>query len=112
MPVVATPFLTDLETQTSPVEHSVKLLIVLAQKFQSLGCEPCLRTSGPFHALPRVANQARFFLFSLRKGRKRSRRSSLSGRRVRFVVIGHFACLESGFRFFGAVVCVPPFGTA
>ena len=44
---VDTPFLTDLETQTSPIEHLVILHNVLVQKFQSLGCEPCLRTSEP-----------------------------------------------------------------
>ncbi|KAF5933761.1 hypothetical protein HYC85_029932 [Camellia sinensis] len=90
---VDTPFLTDLETQTSPVEHSVILHIVLVQKFQSLGCEPCLRTSGLFCALPRFANQAPFSLFSRPEGRERSRRSSLSGRRLRFV--GSFSTIAS-----------------
>ena len=109
MLIVDTPFLTDHETQTSPVERSVILHIVLVQKFQSLGCEPYLRTSGLFCALPRFANQAPF---SLPEGRERSHRSSLSGRRLRFVVVGRFARLESGFRFFGAVGRVPRFGTA
>ena len=109
---VDTQFLTDLETQTSPVEHSVILHIVLAEKFQSLGCEPCLQTSGLFCALPRFANQALFSLFSILEGRERSRRSSLSGRRLCFVFVGHFARLESDFRFFGAVGRVPRFGTA
>ncbi|GMP84648.1 hypothetical protein CsSME_00038097 [Camellia sinensis var. sinensis] len=88
------------------------LHIVLVQRFQSLGCEPCLQTSELFHALPRFANQALFSLFSLLEGRERSHRSSFSGRRLRFVVIGHFARLESGFRFFEAVGHVPRFGTA
>ena len=74
---VDTPFLTDLKTQTSPIERSVMLLIVLVQKFQSLGCEPCLRTSGLFCALPRFANQVLFSLFALPEGRERSRRPSL-----------------------------------
>ncbi|GMP63930.1 hypothetical protein CsSME_00025418 [Camellia sinensis var. sinensis] len=93
---VDTPFLTDLKTQTSPVERSVMLHIVLVLRFQSLGCEPCLRTSGLFCALPRFANQV---LFSLPKGRERSRRPSLRGRRLRFVVVGHFSYLKPGFRF-------------
>ena len=88
------------------------LHIVLVQRFQSLGCEACLPTSGLFGALPRFANQALFSLFSLPEGRERSRRSSLSGRRLRFVVVGHFARLESGFRFFGVVGRVSQFGTA
>ena len=50
--------------------------------------------------MPRFANRARFSLFSLPKGRERSRRSSLSGRRLRFVAVGHFAHLESGFLVF------------
>ena len=53
---VDTPFLTDLKTQTSPIERLVMLHIVLVLKFQSLSCEPCLRTSGLFCALPRIAN--------------------------------------------------------
>ncbi|KAF5931598.1 hypothetical protein HYC85_027769 [Camellia sinensis] len=44
---VDTPFLTDLKTQTSPVEHSVILHVVLVQRPQSRGCEPRLRSSGP-----------------------------------------------------------------
>ena len=75
------------------------LHIVLVQKFQSPGCEPCLRTSALFHVLPRFANQALFSLFSILEGRERSRRSSLSGRRLRFVVVGHFSRLELGFWF-------------
>ena len=109
---VDTPFLTDLKTQTSPIERLVMLHIVLVQRFQSLGREPCLRTSGLFLALTRFANQALFSLFSLPEGRERSHRSSLSGRRLRFVVIGHFSRLELGFRFFGADGRVPRFGTA
>ncbi|GMP27643.1 hypothetical protein CsSME_00003538 [Camellia sinensis var. sinensis] len=109
---VDTPFLTNLKTQTSPIERLVMLHIVLVQRFQSLGREPCLRTSGLFHTLPRFANQALFSLFSLPEGRERSRRSSLSGRRLHFVVVGHFARLESSFRFFRAVGPVPRFGTA
>ena len=97
---VDTPLLIDLKTQTSPTERSVMLHIVLVQKFQSLGCEPCLQTSGLFHTLPRFANQAPFSLFSLPEGRERARRSSLSSRRLRFVVVGHFSRLEPGFRFF------------
>ena len=97
---VDTPFLTDLKTQTSPIERLVMLHIVLVQRFQSLGCEPYLRTSGLFRALPRFVNQALFSLFSLPKGRERSRRASLSGRRLRFVVVGHFfSRLEPGSRF-------------
>ena len=109
---VDTSFLTDLKTQTSPTERLVMLHIVLVQRFRSLGRELCLRTTGLFHALPRFANQALCSLFSLPEGRERSRRSSLSGRRLRFVVVGHFAHLESGFRSFGAVGRVPRFGTA
>ena len=45
---VDTPFLTDLKTQTSPIERLVMLHNVLVQKFQSRGCEPCLRASEPF----------------------------------------------------------------
>ena len=75
------------------------LHIVLIQKFQSLGCEPCLRTSGLFCALPRFANQALFSLFSLPEGRERSRRPSLSGRRLLFVVVDHCSRLETIFRF-------------
>ncbi|KAF5931962.1 hypothetical protein HYC85_028133 [Camellia sinensis] len=66
------------------------LHIVLVRKSRSLGCEPCLRTFGLFHALPRFTNQALLSLFSLPKGRERSRRPSLSGRRLRFVFVGHF----------------------
>ena len=91
---VDTPFLTDLKTQTSPIERSVVVHIVIVLRFQSLGYEPCLRTSGLFCALPRFANQ---ILFSLPEGRERSRRPSLNGRRLRFMVVGHFARLESGF---------------
>ena len=109
---VDTPFLTDLKTQTSPIERLVMLHIVLVLRLRSPGCEPCLRTSGLFCALPRFANQALFSLFSLLRGRERSRRSSLSGRRLRFVVVGHFSRLEPGFRFFGADGRVPRFGTA
>ena len=109
---VDTPFLTDLKAQTSPLELLVLFYIVLVQRFQSLGCEACLRTSGLFCALPRFVNQALFSLFSLLKGRERSRRSSLGGRRLRFVVVRYFARLESGFWFFGAVGRVPRFGTA
>ena len=108
---VDTPFLTDLKTQALLIERSVILHIVLVQKFQSPGCKPCLRTFGLFRALPRFANQALFSLFSLPEGRERSRRSSLSGRRLRFMVVGHFARLEPGFRFFGADGRVPRFGT-
>ena len=46
---VDTPFLTDLKTQTSPIERLVMLHNVLVQKFQSRGCEPCLRASEPFY---------------------------------------------------------------
>ena len=88
------------------------LHIVLVLMLRSLGCEPRLRTSGLFCALPRFANQVLFPLFSLLEGRERSRRPSLSGRRLRFVVVGHFARLESGFWFFGAVGRVPRFETA
>ena len=102
-PSVDTTFLTDLKTQTSPTERSVMLHIVLVLRFQSLGCEPCLRTSGLFRALPRFANQARFSLFSLPEGRERSRRSSLNGRRLHFVAIGHFAHFGARFPVFGAV---------
>ncbi|KAF5931836.1 hypothetical protein HYC85_028007 [Camellia sinensis] len=110
---VDTPFLADLKTQTSPVERLVIFHIALVQKFQSPGCKPCLRTSGLFHALPRFANQALFYLFSLPEGREKSCRSSLSGRRLRFVVVGHFSRLEPGFPFFfGADGRVPRFGTA
>ena len=109
---VDTPFLTDLKTQTSLIERSVILHFALVQKFQSLGCEPCFQTSGLFCDLPRFANLALFSLLSLFEGRERSRRSSLSGRRPRFVVVGHFARLEPGFRFFGADGRVPQFGTA
>ena len=45
---VDTPFLTDLKTQTSPIERLVMLHDVLVQKFQSRGREPCLRTPEPF----------------------------------------------------------------
>ena len=45
---VDTPFLTDLKTQTSPIERLVMLHNVLVQKFQSRDREPCLRTSEPF----------------------------------------------------------------
>ena len=100
---VDTPFLTDLKTQTSPTERSVMLHIVLVLRFQSLGCEPCLRTSGLFRALPQFANQALFSLFSLPEGRERSRRSSLNGRRLHFVAIGHFAHFGARFPVFGAV---------
>ena len=96
---VDTPFLTDLKTQTSPIERLVMSHIVLVQEFQSLGCEPCLRTFGLFCALPRFANRLPFSPFSLPEGRERSRRPSLSGRRLRFVVVGHFSRLEPGFRF-------------
>ena len=48
---VDTPFLTDLKTQTSPTERSVMFHIVLVQKSQSRGREPCLRTSEPFSVL-------------------------------------------------------------
>ena len=65
---VDTPFLTDLKTQTSPIERLVMLYIVLVQKFQSLDYEPCLRTSRLFHTLSRFANQARFSLFLFPKG--------------------------------------------
>ena len=64
---VDTPFLTDLKTQMSPIERSVIVHIVLVLEFQSLGCEPCLRTSGLFYDLPRFANQARFSLFLFQK---------------------------------------------
>ena len=94
---VETPFLTNLKTQTSPIERSVMLHIVLVLEFQSLGYEPCFRTSGLFYALPRFANQVPFSLFSLPKGRERSRRPSLSGRRLRFVVVGHCSRLETSF---------------
>ena len=40
-------FLTDLKTQTSPIESLVMLHIVLVQKSQSRGREPCLRISEP-----------------------------------------------------------------
>ena len=104
---VDTPFLTDLKTQTSPFERSVMMHIVLVLRFQSLGCEPCLRTSGLFCALPRFANQTLFSLFSLPEGRERSRRSSLSGRRLRFVVVGHFFRLETSYWFSEpSVVCL------
>ncbi|GMP27825.1 hypothetical protein CsSME_00003643 [Camellia sinensis var. sinensis] len=36
------------------VERLVMLHIVLVQKFQNLSCEPCLRTSGLFYALPHI----------------------------------------------------------
>ncbi|KAF5932790.1 hypothetical protein HYC85_028961 [Camellia sinensis] len=65
---VDTPFLTDLKTQTSPIERS-----------------------------------ARFSLFSLREGRERSRRPSLSGRGLHFVAVGHFAHFGARFPVFGAV---------
>ncbi|GMP46632.1 hypothetical protein CsSME_00014702 [Camellia sinensis var. sinensis] len=94
-----TPFLTDLKTQTSPIERSVMLHIVLVLRLRSLGCEPCLRTSGLFCALPWFANRVFFSLFSLPKGRKRSRRPSLSGRRLRIMVVGHFSRLEPSFQF-------------
>ncbi|KAF5932156.1 hypothetical protein HYC85_028327 [Camellia sinensis] len=81
---VDTPFLTDLKTQTSLVERSVMLYIVLVLRFQSLGCKPCLRTSGLFCALPQFANQVLFSSFSLPEGMERSRRPSLSGRRLHF----------------------------
>ena len=44
---VDTPFLTDLKTQTSPIECLVMLHGVLVQKFQSCGRQPCLRPSAP-----------------------------------------------------------------
>ncbi|KAF5933372.1 hypothetical protein HYC85_029543 [Camellia sinensis] len=56
---VDTPFLTDLETQTSPVEHSVILHVVLVQKSQSRGYEPCLRTSEPSY-VPCLVPEGRF----------------------------------------------------
>jgi len=108
---VDTPFLTDLKTQTSPIERLVMLHIVLVLRLRSLGCVPCLQTSGLFCALPRFANQALFSLFSLPEGRERSRKSYLSGCRLRFLVVGHFSRLEPGFRFFRAVGRVPRFGT-
>ncbi|KAI8001550.1 hypothetical protein LOK49_LG09G00827, partial [Camellia lanceoleosa] len=70
------------------IPQNLRLLmlhIVLILRLRSHGCEPCLRTSGLFCALPRFANQALFSLFSLLEGRERSRRSSLSGRRLCFV---------------------------
>ena len=76
------------------------LHIVLVLRLRSPGCEPCLRTSGLFCAFPRFANQA---LFSLPEGRERSRRSSLNGRGLRFVVIGHFSHFGARFPVFGAV---------
>ena len=100
---VDTPFLTDLKTQTSPIERLVMLHIVLVLRLRSPGYEPCLWTSGLFCALPRFANQARFSLFSLPEGRERSRRSSLNGRRLHFVAIGHFSHFGARFPVFGAV---------
>ncbi|GMP75675.1 hypothetical protein CsSME_00032677 [Camellia sinensis var. sinensis] len=88
------------------------LHIVLVLRFRSLSCEPCLRTSGLFCALSRFANQVLFSLFSLPKGRERSCRSSLIGRRLRFVVVGHFFPFGARFLVFGAVGRVPRFGTA
>ncbi|KAL7238289.1 hypothetical protein ACSBR2_004404 [Camellia fascicularis] len=67
---VDTPFLTDLKTQTSPFERLVMLHVALVQRFQSLGCEPCLRTSGLFCTFPRFANQTRFSLFLFLKGER------------------------------------------
>ena len=64
---------------------------MLVLRFQSLGCESCLRASGLFFcALSRFTNQVLFSLFSLSERRERSHRSSLSDRRLRFVVVGHF----------------------
>ena len=100
---VDTPFL---------IESLVMLHIVLVLWLRTRGCEPCLQTSGLFRALPWFANQALFSLFSLPEGRERSRRSSLSGRRLRFVGVGHFARLEFGFCFFGALGRVARFETA
>ena len=110
---VDTPFLTDLETQTSPVERLVILHNVLVQKFQSLGSEPCLRTSEP-SAVPWLGLRTRLgFLcfFFLRGGRGPVDHLS--------VAVGYiwwpYAILpisESGFRFFGTVGRVPRFGTA
>ena len=97
--IVDTPFFTDLKTQTSPIERSVMMHIVLVLRFQSLGYEPCLRTSGLFCALSRFTNQVLFSLCSLPEGRERSHRPSLSGRRLRFVVVGHFSRLDPSFRF-------------
>ncbi|CAL5346183.1 unnamed protein product [Camellia sinensis] len=62
--------MTDLKTQTSPIERLVMLHIVLVLRFQSFGCEPCLQTSGLLRALPRFTNQARFSLFLFQKGER------------------------------------------
>ena len=96
---VDTPFLTDLKIQTSPIARSVMMHIVLVLRLQGLSREPCLRTSGLFCTLLRFANQVLFSLFSLPEGRERSCRPSLSGRRRRFMVVGHFFRLEPSFRF-------------
>ena len=48
---VDTPFLTDLKTQTSPIERLVMLHNVLVQKFQRRGREAGLWTSEPSFVL-------------------------------------------------------------